>query len=251
MAKELLSKFKPLSAKYCKNWIKKNFLRENELHNLESLIEIIDLKPGMKVLDIGSEKAVSAIYLAKEFDVKVWTINSKISASSNFKRIKEMGCEDSVFPMRVNERQLPFPVEYFDLILSVDSYMNFRTDFSYSNYISKFLKPGGQMGIVDLCSNYSKNVEKENSNENKFNFVQSLDWWYNLWENTDSVNVKILEIVPENELMKELFIINNKTTKRNELLASEFANDEFSSLNIFRMVAQKINREINYKFYGF
>ena len=255
MLKFTQNKFIPLSNRYSKEWVNKYSLREHELHNLESLCEILDFRPGMKVLDIGCEKAVSAIYLAREFNIKVWAIDSKVSSSDNFKRVKEMGCEENVFPMKLDERNLPFPKEYFDLIISVNSFMKYNTDFNFSNYISNFLKPGGLIGIVEICSKTDKisvqNKNEMNTIEDNFDFVHSLDWWFNLWNSNENVKVKISEIIPENEILKNQFIHDKNRTERTEMLAHEFKNDKYNTLNIFRMVAQKINRFTGYKFYGF
>lgn len=255
MNKSTLGKFLPLSARFNKDWISENSFRENELHNLESLCEIINLKPGMRILDTCCEKAVSAIFLAKEFNVKVWAVDSVINPSDNLKRVKEMGCEENVFPMKLDERLLPFPSEYFDLIISVNSFMNYRTDFEFTSYISNFLKPGGLIGIVDLCSsNESTSIYKSDEYypvKIEMDFVHSLEWWKNLWNNDEKVNVKISEIVPENEFMKRQYIQEVKNTDRTKLLAKEFKNDTLNSLNIFRMVARKTDRIYDYSFYGY
>ena len=146
----------PLSSKYDKDWMVRNSLGENVLYNLESLCEVLDLKPGMKVLDLGCGKAVSAIFLAKEFEVCVWAVDPNIPASDNYLRVKEMECEDNVLPLKLNARELPFPHEFFDVIIAVDSYMYFGTDAEFTEYISRFLKPDGQIGLVDIC--YSKEI---------------------------------------------------------------------------------------------
>ncbi|MBK8551963.1 MAG: methyltransferase domain-containing protein [Ignavibacteria bacterium] len=197
------NKYFPLSSRYDEQWVRKNSLGENVLYNLESLSDALELNPGMKVLDLGSGKAISAIFLAKEFNVKVWAVDSKICPTSNFKRIREMDCEESVLPLKIDARQLPFPAEYFDVIIAVDSFMYYGTDYEFTNYISQFLKPGGQLGIVDLCyhdrNSSVNNISKKGFiNKDNFNFVHSLGWWHNLWNNNGKLNVTVSEIVPEN-----------------------------------------------------
>jgi cyclopropane fatty-acyl-phospholipid synthase-like methyltransferase len=41
------------------------------------------------VLDLGCGKAVSAIFLAKEFDLQVWAVDPVISSTENYSRIKK------------------------------------------------------------------------------------------------------------------------------------------------------------------
>ncbi len=236
-------RFFPLSSRYEEQWVRKNSIGENVLYNLESLCDVIDLKPGMKVLDLGSGKAISAIFLAREFGVKVWAVDSKMCPTSNYKRIREMGCEEMVIPLKLDARQLPFPLEYFDLIIAVDSFMYYGTDFDFTNYISGFLIPGGQIGIVDICyadKNSSMSISKKGFiNKDHFDFVHSLGWWHELWNNCRALDVEVSEIAPENELIKKEYIKDYKYSNKTDLLAEELANDKDNVLKIFRMVARK------------
>ena len=50
--------------------------------------------------------------------------------------------------MLVEAHDLPFAEGYFDAIVSVDAYHYFGTDALYLPYLSRFLAPGGHIGIV-------------------------------------------------------------------------------------------------------
>jgi len=239
-----MEKLFPLSARYSESWIRKNSLGENVLYNLESLCEILNLKPGMKVLDLGCGKAISAIFLSNEFDVKVWAVDSKMDPTSNLLRIKEMGCEDNVIPLKLDADSLPFPEEYFDLIIAVDSFMYFGANFEFTDYISKFLKPGGQIGMVDICSfnQFSQSeyvAEKKLVINENLNFVRSLEWWHNLWNDCKELDVKVCEIVPENDIIIKEYIKDYKYSNKPDVLADELAHDEENIMKIFRMSAVK------------
>ena len=108
----------------------------------------MELKPGMRVLDMGCGKALSSVFLAKEYGVQVWANDLWISATENWQRIKEAGMESRIFPIHAEAHQLPYADEFFDAIVSLDSYQYYGTDDLYLNYFLKFLKPGGQIGIV-------------------------------------------------------------------------------------------------------
>lgn len=242
--------FFPLSSKYDKGWIKSNSLGENVLYNLESLCEVIEFKPGMRVLDLGCGKAVSAVFLAKEFGVQVWAADQYISPSDNYDRIKEMGCEESVFPMRLNAKELPFPQNFFDVIIVVDSYMYFGTDERFTPYISQFLKPGGHIGIVDICFGKEINYLVELPEflrphyQDKWYFVHSLEWWVKMWNKTGHLKITTAEVVPQNEFIKNEYISDFKNIKKNDAIADALEQDKDSLINIFRMVAQRSEKEI-------
>ncbi len=242
----------PLSSGYDRSWIKKNSLGENVLYNLESLCEIIEFKEGMRVLDLGCGRVASAIFLAKEFGVEVWAVDQYIAASENYQRIKEMNCEHSVYPLKLNAKSLPFPTEFFDIIISVDSYMYFGTDEKFTPYISQFLKPGGTIGIVDISFSKEINYLAEVPDfmrehyQDKWYFVHSMEWWVKLWEKTGHLKILNAEIIPQNDFIKAEYIEDFKTSKKQDDIADALARDKDSMLNIFRMTAQRSEKPIDF-----
>ncbi len=84
----------------------------------EWLAEALELRPGMRVLDLGCGRAASSIFLRREYGVQVWATDLWFSASENIRRIRDAGVEDGVFPIRADARSLPFAAEFFDAIVS-------------------------------------------------------------------------------------------------------------------------------------
>ncbi len=56
----------PRSNRYDGRWIVDNLMGPHVLWLAEYLSEALELKPGMRVLDLGCGKGVSSIFLAKE-----------------------------------------------------------------------------------------------------------------------------------------------------------------------------------------
>ena len=63
-------------------------------------------------------------------------------------RVRDAGVENGVFPIHADARALPFPTEYFDAVVSVDSFPYYGTDDTYLNYLARFVRPGGAIGIA-------------------------------------------------------------------------------------------------------
>jgi cyclopropane fatty-acyl-phospholipid synthase-like methyltransferase len=114
----------------------------------EWLTSALDLRPGMRVLDLGCGRATSSIFLHREFGVQVWATDLWFSAAENAQRIRDAGVENSVFPVHADARSLPFSDEFFDVIVSLDSFSYYGTDDLYLNYLARFVKPGGAIGIA-------------------------------------------------------------------------------------------------------
>ncbi len=137
------------SAKYDFDWVIENQMGSNCLWLTESVADKMDLVQGSRLLDFGCGKAVSSIFLAKEYNVNVFASDYWISPSDNMKRIKEAQVDNSVFPIHAEAHQLPFADESFDNIISINSFQFYATSEYYlKNNIGKLLKPDGKIGIV-------------------------------------------------------------------------------------------------------
>src|SRR5215467_9093520 len=122
----------------------------NPLWLTEWLTEALDLRPGMRVLDLGCGRALSSVFLRREFGVQVWATDLWFSASENLRRIRDAGAEDGVFPLHANARALPFARAFFDAITCIDSFIYFGTDDLYLNCLAQFVKPGGPVAVAQV-----------------------------------------------------------------------------------------------------
>src|SRR5262245_40920366 len=138
----------PRSATYDPQWMLDNQMGPNVLWLTEALSHRMALHPGMRVLDLGCGRALSSIFLAREFGVQVWATDLWISASANWERIGAAGVADRVFPIGAEAHSLPFAERFFDAVVSLDAYHYFGTDDLYLGYLVRFVKPGGRLGIV-------------------------------------------------------------------------------------------------------
>jgi SAM-dependent methyltransferase len=183
----------PRSAAYDPDWVLGNLMGPNVLWLTEALSQAMELKPGMRVLDMGCGKAVSSIFLAKEFGLQVWATDLWIGASENWQRVSEAGCADRVFPLHAEAHALPFADGFFDALVSMDAYHYFGTDDLYIGYFSRFVRPGGQIGIVvpGLLKEFQGGVPEHLRPYWVWDFgsFHSPEWWRNHWVKTGKVSV--------------------------------------------------------------
>jgi SAM-dependent methyltransferase len=198
----------PRSAKYDPEWVLKGWMGPNVLWLTEFLCEKMELKPGMRVLDMGCGKALSSVFLAKEYGVQVWANDLWISAAENWQRIKEVGMENQVFPIYAEAHALPYADGFFDAIVSLDSYQYYGTDDLYLNYFQKFVRPGGQIGVVvaGLAREIKGKVPEHFTRPRKDGSVFWVDecwcfhtaaWWRRHWERTSVVEVELADMMPD------------------------------------------------------
>jgi cyclopropane fatty-acyl-phospholipid synthase-like methyltransferase len=240
----------PRASQYDPKWVRRHSMGENVLYNLESLTSQLPIKKGMRVLDLGCGKAISSVFLATEFGAKVWAIDEAISPTDNYERAAEANCQDSVFPMQLDARSLPFPEGYFDLIVVVDSYTYFGTDDKYLPYICRFLKPGGYIGIVDVC--FTHEIETlhdvprflRRDYQNYWYFIHSVNWWKKLWEKTGLVNIICAEELPETatSLIRNEYIKDYALTKEKDPFAEALKKDSKNLISFFRLIGQRTSK---------
>jgi SAM-dependent methyltransferase len=191
----------PRASQYDPRWIIENQMGLNPLWLIEWLCQGMHLGAGMRVLDLGCGKALSSIFLAKEFDLQVWATDLWISATNNRQRIEQAGLSESVFPIHADARHLPYAEEYFDAILCVDSYIYFGTDDLYLDYMQQFVKPGGQIAIAvpgfmcELDGPLPEHLLPFWAQECWT--WHTVDWWRNLWSRTGLVEVEIADTLPD------------------------------------------------------
>ncbi|HEX5502938.1 MAG TPA: methyltransferase domain-containing protein [Thermomicrobiales bacterium] len=191
----------PRAAAYDPAWMLENLMGPNAVWLAEALAQVMDLRPGQRVLDMGCGRAISSIFLAREFGVQVWATDLWVAASDNWRRIRAAGLADRVFPLHAEAHALPFADDFFDAAVSLDAYHYFGTDDLYLAYYARFVKPGGQLGIVvpglrhELADGLPAHLAPYW--EPDFWSFHSPDWWRAHWERTGPVAVEHADLVPD------------------------------------------------------
>ena len=102
----------------------------------------------MRVLDLGSGKGATSVFLAREFGVEVVAADWWIAAEAAAGVFEKAGVGDRVTAVRAEAHALPFEEGSFDAVVSVDAFEYFGTADSYLPYLVRFLRPGGQLGVA-------------------------------------------------------------------------------------------------------
>lgn len=194
----------PLTLKYNPEWIIENSMGSHCLWLQEALTQAMHIKSGIRILDIGCGKAISSIFLAKEFGAQVWAADLWVSPSDNWKRICEMDMDNQVFPVHADAKELPFADEFFDAMVSINSLFFFATDESFlKNNLIRHIKPGGEIGIIvpgffhEYIDGIPEHLKLYWSDE--LENWHSLDWWENHLRRSGMVDIVMADTLPDNE----------------------------------------------------
>lgn len=185
----------PRTSKYHPDWIAASVSGgANSLWLTEWLTESLNLRPGMRVLDLGCGRAASSIFLHREFGVQVWATDLWFDPSENLQRVRDAGVENGVFPIHADARSLPFAADFFDAILSIDSYFYYGTDDMYLPYLARFVKPGGPIAMAgaamlrEIDGDVPAHLRDWWASDQPW-CLHSAPWWRRHWSRTGIVDV--------------------------------------------------------------
>lgn len=139
-----------LSKKYCTDELMKLIMGPNPIKLEEELLLNTKIKKGDVVCDLGSGTGLTSVFMAKEYGYKVYACDLWSNPDDNAKFFESMGLtQNEIVPVKADAEALEFEKEFFDSVVSVDSYNYFGRD---ENYLDKkllpFVKKGGYVYIA-------------------------------------------------------------------------------------------------------
>jgi cyclopropane fatty-acyl-phospholipid synthase-like methyltransferase len=207
----------------------------------EWLTEAIPLAPGMRVLDLGCGRGLSSVFLRREFGVEVWSVDLWFDPTETLQRFKDSGLGDGLFPLNLDARSLPFAEEFFDAVISIDSYFYFGTDDLFLGNLARFIKPEGWIGFagVGLVQELPKGPPESLAAwwTPDLHCLHSADWWARHWTRSGAVAVRTAESWPDGWRYWHRWVEQIAPENRVELDA--LAEDAGKTMTYVRVVGQR------------
>ena len=167
------------SQKYDKRLARKCMAGPNALYLTEELTDSMHLEPGMLVLDLGCGRALSSVFMAREYGVKVYAVDKNEYASETCSMLRDQGMENEVFPIQADAASLPLPKGAFDALVCVNAYHNFGMEAGFfEEKLRPLLREGAEVGLV-LLGRDEGCVKADDGNENPV-FWTAAEWkrWF-------------------------------------------------------------------------
>lgn len=119
----------------------------NPVKLAEELLAGHEIPPGATVLDLGSGQGVTSVFLAREYGFRVYAADLWSDPAANRRFFTSCGLnENEIIPVKADAENLPFEKEFFDAVISLDSYNYFGRNTAYlDTRLLPFLKPGAMM----------------------------------------------------------------------------------------------------------
>ena len=138
------------SEKYNTPELQTKIMGPNPVKLEEELLLDHKIPQGSVVCDLGSGQGLTSVFLAKEYGFTVYAADLWSDPEENRKFFDEMGLgRDRIIPVKADALDLPFEKDFFDAVVSTDSYNYFGRDESYlDDKLLPFVKSGGYVYIA-------------------------------------------------------------------------------------------------------
>ena len=113
--------------------------------------ELLDLRPGQRVLDVAAGSGESAIFIAKRFGCEMCGVDfgaDQVATASQ--RAAAADVAGRVRFERGDAEQLPFTAESFDAAVCECAFCTFPDKRTAAREFARVLKSGGRLGLSDL-----------------------------------------------------------------------------------------------------
>lgn len=191
------------SQKYNTPNLQKRIMGPNPVKLEEELLINHKIPDGATVCDLGSGQGLTSVFLAKEYGFTVYAADLWSAPSENRKFFDKMGLSrEQIIPVKADACALPFEKEFFDAVVSTDSYNYFGRDEHYlDDKLLPFVKKGGYIYIAvpGMKKDCHDNLPKElllSWTPEQLDYMHDTDYWTKIVsksENSEIVSVKEME----------------------------------------------------------
>lgn len=193
----------PLSEKYNTPFLQGKIMGPNPVKLEEELLKNNLIPKDATVCDLGSGQGLTSVFLQKEYGFTVYAADLWSDPEENKKFFDEMNVpEGKIVPVKADATDLPFEKEFFDAIVSTDSYNYFGRDEEYlDKKLLPFLKKGGYVyiAIPGMKKDCHDNLPKElllSWTPEQLDYMHDVDYWKNMVQKSrdcEVISVKEME----------------------------------------------------------
>ena len=203
---------------YDKHLIQSKIMGPNPIKLEEELLSKHKLFKDAVVMDLGCGHGITSIFLVKEYGFRVFSVDLWSNPSDNKRFFDEMGFSSKqIIPLKGDAASLPFAEEFFDGIVSIDSYHYFGRDKNFlKDKLLPLLKHGGYLYIA--VPGMKKDLHEALPPElllfwtkEDLDTIHDCSWWRSLIEKTPGIEIlSIHEMESNEEVWKDWLACDNK-----------------------------------------
>ena len=210
--------------KYNIDLINQKIMGPKPLKLEEELMSNNKIKENSVIIDLGSGQGITSVFLVKEYGFKVYATDLWSDPEENRRFFAEMGLTDKqIIPVKMDATDLKYEKEFFDSVVSTDSYNYFGRDEKYlDEKLLPFVKPGGYIYIVvpGMKKDYHNNLPKElllSWTPDQLEYIQDIEYWKKIIsKSNDSEIISIHEMESNEECWNDWIKCDNDYSKNDK-----------------------------------
>lgn len=192
--------------KYDLDIINEKIMGPNPLKLEEELMKDNHIKPGSIVMDLGSGQGITSVFLVKEYGYKVYATDLWSNPEENKKFFEEMGLtENEIIPVKADATDLKYEKEFFDGVVSTDSYNYFGRDDNFLDAkLLPYVKHGGYIYIVvpgmkKDCHNAIPEELLLSWTPEQLDYIHDIEYWTDIISKSKNCEIVSIHEMESNE----------------------------------------------------
>ena len=172
------------SGKYNTPALQAKIMGPNPIKLEEELLLDHQIPAHAVVCDLGSGKGLTSVFLAKEYGFTVYAADLWSDPAENRAFFDAMGLDRrQIIPVKADATNLPFEKNFFDAVVSTDSYNYFGRDERYlDDKLLPFVKPGGLVyiaipGMKRDCHDHLPEELLLSWTPEQLDYMHDVDYW--------------------------------------------------------------------------
>lgn len=195
-----------LSKKYDTPELQALIMGPNPVKLEEELLRGSRIPAGAVVCDLGSGTGLTSVFMAKEYGFTVYAADLWSDPDENRRFFRRMGLSDGqVIPVKVDATAMPFEREFFDAVVSTDSYNYFGRDPEYLDAkLAPFVKSGGYIyialtGMKNDCHDALPEELLLSWTPEQLDYIHDADYWRGIVSRSTETELLELREMESNE----------------------------------------------------
>ncbi|MDO5111194.1 MAG: class I SAM-dependent methyltransferase [Clostridia bacterium] len=232
------------SKKYDVPLIREKIMGPNPIKLEEELLRDNLIPANAVVMDLGSGQGVTSVFLAQEYGFRVYAADLWSDPAENQRFFDEMGVpRDRLIPVKADAMALPFEKEFFDAVISVDSYNYFGRDPKYLDAcLLPFIKPGGYLYLVfpGMTRDCHDDLPAElllSWTPEQLDYMHDLAYWRDMFHQSEGAEILSLRETEGNEELWRDWLACDNEYAVNDRKSMEAGGGKY--LNFIAAVLQK------------
>lgn len=172
------------SEKYNTPALQAKIMGPNPIKLEEELLLDHQIPAHAVVCDLGSGQGLTSVFLAKEYGFTVYAADLWSDPAENRAFFDAMGLDRrQIIPVKADATNLPFEKNFFDAVVSTDSYNYFGRDERYlDDKLLPFVKPGGLVyiaipGMKRDCHDHLPEELLLSWTPEQLDYMHDVDYW--------------------------------------------------------------------------